>query len=455
MSKIGKRALLLAGLVLSHLDRTHADSLTLEWALAPAEDKVAGYFFHAVNTLGQISSLDIGLTNRYVTPDLGTDPHLFFVTAYNSLGLESEASQVLQYPPDGPCLLAASYDGSFIPATRTTSRFFVTTRPDCPWSATTDASWIQLGEPVEAGGQVIVPFVAHSNDGGDVRSALVSVAGRNFNVVQSGGGPFPPFLIKTLPGALTINQDAPLHLSIEAEEEIGKELRYQWLKDGVPITGANGPTWDLKAVQPDDAGRYVATVSNDIGTTQTDPLELSVYAKPRIAVEPINHVVNFGERAILFVTAFGPELHYQWTKDGVPLSVDSPVLIVYPVQPADLGVYQVSVLNLAGVLACDSVYLSTPQHERELGRIHIQLQSDQTLSVQGEGIPGATYDILISSDLIDWHYSDSVTADESGFFTIGAPPPTDGTWQHWYVRTLRRSLPASSTPASIPEPVGN
>jgi autotransporter-associated beta strand protein len=53
-------------------------------------------------------------------------------------------------------------------------------------------------------------------------------------------------------------------------------LAYQWLKDGLPITGANSPTLTINGVQGADVGSYSVIVSNAAGTVTSDAATLSI-----------------------------------------------------------------------------------------------------------------------------------------------------------------------------------
>jgi hypothetical protein len=131
-------------------------------------------------------------------------------------------------------------------------------------------------------------------------------------------------------------------------------------------------------------------------------------------------------------------LHYAWTRDGVSLTNDSYQILVGPVRNEDLGLYQVTVFNEVDSVRSRPVYLSTPDFERRLGRMHIALLSNGTLRVQAEGIPGQSYDIQISRDLEEWSTYQSFTVPDEGTFTIDAPIPFEDSAGRWFVRTLRQ-----------------
>jgi rhamnogalacturonan endolyase len=65
-------------------------------------------------------------------------------------------------------------------------------------------------------------------------------------------------------------------------------LTYQWLKDGMPITGANSSTLTINGVQGADVGSYSVVVSNAAGTVTSDAATLNI-----AALALVNHAPTF------------------------------------------------------------------------------------------------------------------------------------------------------------------
>jgi hypothetical protein len=79
----------------------------------------------------------------------------------------------------------------------------------------------------------------------------------------------PPRAVKvTVPGGDdSVHLGGPLTLWAEAQGR--GPMRYQWLKDGAPITGATGSTLEFPAFRPEDAGTYQVQVTNDWGPVRS------------------------------------------------------------------------------------------------------------------------------------------------------------------------------------------
>lgn len=77
-------------------------------------------------------------------------------------------------------------------------------------------------------------------------------------------------------------------------------LRYQWMKDGVPIPSANRPEFLLPATTLADAAFYTVEISNDHGAVVSDPVPLSVTDIPMLSLFPAKEVVSRTNRDIVF-----------------------------------------------------------------------------------------------------------------------------------------------------------
>ncbi len=125
------------------------------------------------------------------------------------------------------------------------------------------------------------------------------------------------------PSNLTVQVGSNVTMSVGAS---GNQLSYQWKKDNVSIPAAVNPsaitpTLNLTNVQLDDAGSYVAVVSNPSGSTPSNPVTLNVSTDPvppppNITTQPADTTVTVGSPASLFVAATGDNLFYQWFKNG-------------------------------------------------------------------------------------------------------------------------------------------
>jgi len=81
-------------------------------------------------------------------------------------------------------------------------------------------------------------------------------------------------IMVSIPSPVTIAEGSPLFLDAQASGLL--PMRYQWLRDGVPITGATGKTLLTFNSSSADAGTYRVRISNDQGELTSEPWVVSV-----------------------------------------------------------------------------------------------------------------------------------------------------------------------------------
>ena len=177
--------------------------------------------------------------------------------------------------------------------------------------------------------------------------------------------PAPPVITaQPQPSSLTVQVGSTVTLSVGAS---GNELTYQWLRDGVAITGnptATTATLTIENAQVSDSGTYTAVVSNSGGSVTSDPVNLTVTTEPvapppTITSHPADTTVTVGSPATLSVTATGEGLFYQWYRDGVVIPGATGATLTFPsAQVSDAGVYTVVVGNSGGTVTSDPARLT-------------------------------------------------------------------------------------------------
>ena len=161
-------------------------------------------------------------------------------------------------------------------------------------------------------------------------------------------------------------------------------LAYQWLRNGLPIAGANSPTFLLASVSPADAGDYQAGVTN-IASRQpvlSSVATVNVTLPPLITQQPADQKLNQwkgkdnaggkisetpeesrGQNSTLLLTveaskdpAADAVLRYQWRRNGVPIPGGTQaVLSRHYMSVFDTGLYDVVVTETLGAVTVGSV----------------------------------------------------------------------------------------------------
>jgi hypothetical protein len=233
-----------------------------------------------------------------------------------------------------------------------------------------------------------------------------------------------------------------LTLSIEATDQ--SELRYQWYIDGLLISFATNSSLTFPSIAAEDQGKYTVEVSSAVRTLTDGPVDVIVYAKPRII--PSNQfktmAVGIGEPAYLSIVATGSDLRYEWFKESTLIARDVTFLYFPSMSIANFGYYSVKVSNLAGTVESDKKLLFPASREQLTGEIRLIDTSAEGVEFEASGLPQNTYEIQASSDLSDWQTIESVEVGFEGRFTFRVPLVTLG--ERWFIRTVRqRSVPPS------------
>ena len=141
-------------------------------------------------------------------------------------------------------------------------------------------------------------------------------------------------------------------------------ISYQWYKDGYEIPGATAANYATSAAAVANAGRYVVTATNLLGTVTSSEATLNVspFTTSPIVItsQPMGTLVVLGGPATFAVTgslragsgATDP-LTYQWRKDGVAIEgAVSPIYTIDSTQLSDSGSYDVLLTSgLANVVS--------------------------------------------------------------------------------------------------------
>jgi pectin methylesterase-like acyl-CoA thioesterase len=174
----------------------------------------------------------------------------------------------------------------------------------------------------------------------------------------------PTITTQPQPLSQTVSVGANVQYSVGAS---GSALSYQWLKDGNPIpSNASAATANLQLnnVQTTDSGVYTVNVINAGGTTPSNPVTLTVTSGPTdpppvINQQPQNTTAVVGTPASISVQATGPNMTYQWFKDGNLMGGETnPTLSFASVQLSDTANYTVNISNGGGTIPSDPARLT-------------------------------------------------------------------------------------------------
>lgn len=223
--------------------------------------------------------------------------------------------------------------------------------------------WYRNGQAMSLRTPYLV-LVGDSNAPGDYHVVVSNAYGTVTSAhAQVGVGPAtaPPVILGQ-PQPLGALRGSPASFTVQAQ---GDSLAYQWLRNGVEIPSANGPTLTFSSVESADSGaQFRCRVSNSAGSVLTDPVALTVtdaVVPAGIAQQPGDASVRAGQSASFAVVASGTgPFSYQWMLNGV--AIPNATVATYQARPAvqedNNALYSVRVSNAAGTVTSSQARLT-------------------------------------------------------------------------------------------------
>jgi len=201
-----------------------------------------------------------------------------------------------------------------------------------------------------------------SLSGGDGMGSLffdTLLVGTSFSDVYVPAIPAPPRIV-TQPSNQTVTAGSNATFTVTATGTA--PLAYQWQFYGTNLIGETNPSLFLTAVTASQAGPYAVTITNSLGTTnsQTATLTVDPAIPPTITAQPQSQMVNDGDDAMFTVSASGTlPLSYQWRFNGTNLiGATNSTLALTRVTPSRTGPYFVVVTNFGGATNSETAVLT-------------------------------------------------------------------------------------------------
>ncbi len=147
----------------------------------------------------------------------------------------------------------------------------------------------------------------------------------------------------------------------------------QWKKNGTALPGATSTYYYVGGLTPTDAGQYTLTATNQVGTTTSTPVVLTVSpaVAPQISGVPFTSTLNSGDNLSIYPYVTGTQpMTFQWKKNGVAVAgaVNS-TYFASTVTVADSGQYTLTATNQVGTVTSTAMTLTVnpPNGSRDPG----------------------------------------------------------------------------------------
>ncbi|MFC0019296.1 immunoglobulin domain-containing protein [Roseibacillus persicicus] len=319
--------------------------------------------FNADGSLDTTFILDpsIGTTPAYVTFDVGLDGHIHLAAA------NSTAQRIHQLSADGTLLSTIDNLGF----TGSNTLYDIAVQPNGKYlTAHSQAPYLSR---VLSDGSPDPLFDIGTGFNSPIRKIEVTEDGKiwvsgGFNTFKGvthygyallNGDPVDVIILEQ-PGNTFADLGSTAELSISASGLGGAPVTFQWLKDGLELTGETSATLTIANAQESDEGRYEVVITNTItGRDRTSSAAtLTVLAEPEILTfSETTFDLEVGDALELSVSAQGAgTLTYQWKKDGVDIpGATSETFAISMTEETDTGVYSVVVTNSFGDTSSDAV----------------------------------------------------------------------------------------------------
>lgn len=130
----------------------------------------------------------------------------------------------------------------------------------------------------------------------------------------------------------------------------GQIQNFQWRRNGQPIPGANGATYNVVSVTAADSGSYDVVITGLCDNTVTSNASTVHVTMPaQITTNPVSTGVREEDSLTLYAAATGDGLRYQWRKDGTPIpGAIGPSYTVGSFTSANVGNYDVIITGACG-----------------------------------------------------------------------------------------------------------
>lgn len=236
--------------------------------------------------------------------------------------------------------------------------------------------WYKDGHYLANGATVGFNFVSILDAGNYSCSATNFVNGEGYVIVDVQYAPRLTALGRILNGQFLVPDGSMANISFSVDSNpppsSSDSSSYKWFKNGVRITGGQGPSFLMENVQRNESGSiYICQVTNffhpSVGDSSSGvgmgTIKLTVLYRPgqaRVIIEGNNIIPSVGDNVTIDcrLDDYGePMANIKWSKDGVDLNSDGSRLELNSVTLTDIGNYTCIPSNAMGFGQTDTKFL--------------------------------------------------------------------------------------------------
>ena len=323
----------------------------------------------------------------------------YSVTVTNAVGSATSTAAALTVLA-GPAITSQPANATV--AQGNTTSFTVTASGTAPLNF----QWLKNGANISGATSNILTLSAVTTNDAASYSVIVT---NSVGVIASSSATLTVLVSPTIiasPANATVTQGNSAAFTVTASGTA--PLTYQWLKNGVNISGATSATLTFASAATTDAANYSVTVANAAGSATSAAAALTVQTAPSIVTQPASQFGALGSTITLSVSASGTgPLNYQWFQSGVALAdggnvsgSSSNVLTITTLTTNEVATYFVVVSNAFGSATSATASVSvnaTPIISGQPASQYVAAGSNAVFTVTATGTGALTYQWLKNS----------------------------------------------------------
>ncbi len=127
-------------------------------------------------------------------------------------------------------------------------------------------------------------------------------------------------------------------------------LRFQWHKNGSPLSNATNETLSIPSALGTDAGSYHLVVTNEFGVAQSIAVPVTIVSSaPSLMSQPATRYAWYGSPLAIGASVVGSgPMDLTWLQNGAPVAIDTKELRFERTLPQHGGAYQLIASNSLG-----------------------------------------------------------------------------------------------------------
>lgn len=278
----------------------------------------------------------------------------------------------------------------------------------------------------------------------------INQMGPNINGEYQVGEPCAATAITTQPLSEIVCQNASVTLSVVAEGSIAS---FQWLKNGVPISGATQSQLIINNTAAADTGFYTVEVTNacTFPVMVSNAAHISINTPVTFTTQPLTQAVCIGENLSLSANVEGGNLTYQWQKAGIDITGEtSSSLNINAVSLTDAADYTLISTNVCGTVSSNIATVTVNALPTATATAAGNLTfcgGDSTLIEANTGT-GLTYQWLFNGSAITGATNTNIYADSEGNYTVEVTDANTCSQVSNQIATVVNTVPTAITAAT-------